>query len=209
MSKCPICDTENAPGVTVCDFCGSELPQESASAAGSQKYYVGIDRVGDDRAAVIQAVEALCKCTFEEARDKIDGEGIVLTNVSKLQAEIACTKLRGAGATASMGSLEENVSAPTSSASSNTKTTNSTASTSGSFLDNPNYGIISIVLTFFFFIVGFVMSLIGMTKSNNESVKKTCRVGVIIGVVAIVFYIVFFSVIGSMVGGAGGGDYYY
>ena len=28
MSKCPICETENAPGVLICSFCGTELPED-------------------------------------------------------------------------------------------------------------------------------------------------------------------------------------
>ena len=135
MSKCPICDTENAPGLTVCDFCGSELPETKkcqacgeeipknaaycpicknladvkpasssfSGGSGVPMYYVVIEEVGDDRQEVLKVVQELCKCSFEEAREIIDSdEGCVYSKVPKLEAEIAVSKLRGAGATATM-----------------------------------------------------------------------------------------------------------
>ena len=135
MSKCPICDTENAPGLTVCDFCGSELPETKKCQAcgeeipknasycpicknladvkpasssfgggnGMPMYYVVVEEVGDDRQEVIKVVQELAKCSFEEAREIIDSdEACVLSEVPKLEAEIAVSKLRGAGATANM-----------------------------------------------------------------------------------------------------------
>ena len=33
MSKCPICETENADGVLICSFCGTELPEEKEAPA--------------------------------------------------------------------------------------------------------------------------------------------------------------------------------
>lgn len=133
MSKCPICDTENAPGLTVCDFCGSELPEtkkcqacgeeipknasycpicknladvkpasSSGVGGGVPMYFVALDDVGEERQDVIKVVQELAKCTFEEAREIVDGDGIVLNEVPKLEAEIAVSKLRGVGATANM-----------------------------------------------------------------------------------------------------------
>ena len=135
--KCPVCDTENAPGLTVCDMCGSELPEtKKCKACGAEipkkaaycpecknladvkpasdyadqdrnmpLYYVGLDYVGDDRQAVIKVVQTLRDCSFDEARDVIDGDGIVLSEVPKLEAEIAVSKLRGAGAKAEMAEV--------------------------------------------------------------------------------------------------------
>lgn len=132
--RCPICDTENAPGLTVCDMCGAELPEmkeckgcgaiipksstycpkckrlsdinpassTSDNTPGMTTYYVGLDYVGDDRPEVIKVIQRLRNCEFEEARDVVDGDGIVLTDVPKLEAEIAVSKLRGAGAKATM-----------------------------------------------------------------------------------------------------------
>ena len=68
-------------------------------------YYVGLDYVGDDRQAVIKVVQTLRDCGFDEARDVIDGDGIVLSEVPKLEAEIAVSKLRGAGAKAEMAEV--------------------------------------------------------------------------------------------------------
>lgn len=135
--KCPVCDTENAPGLTVCDMCGSELPETkkckacgaeipkkaaycpecknladvkpasdyAEPASGMPMYCVGLDYVGDDRQEVIKVVQALRNCSFDEARDVIDGDGIVLSEVPKLEAEIAVSKLRGAGAKAEMAEV--------------------------------------------------------------------------------------------------------
>ena len=36
MSKCPICETENAPGVLICEFCGTELPEEKAAPEATE-----------------------------------------------------------------------------------------------------------------------------------------------------------------------------
>ena len=137
MSKCPICDTENAPGLTVCDFCGSELPEtkkcqacgeeipknasycpicknladvkpasSSGIGGGVPMYFVALDDVGEERQDVIKVVQELAKCTFEEAREIVDGDGIVLNEVPKLEAEIAVSKLRGVGATAGMEEID-------------------------------------------------------------------------------------------------------
>ena len=137
MSKCPICDTENAPGLTVCDFCGSELPEtkkcqacgeeipknasycpicknladvkpasSSGVGGGVPMYFVALDDVGEERQDVIKVVQELAKCTFEEAREIVDGDGIVLNEVPKLEAEIAVSKLRGVGATAGMEEID-------------------------------------------------------------------------------------------------------
>lgn len=138
MSKCPICDTENAPGLTVCDFCGSELPETKkcqacgeeipknaaycpicknladvkpasssfSGGSGVPMYFVALDDVGDERQDVIKVVQELAKCTFEEAREIVDGDGIVLNEVPKLEAEIAVSKLRGVGAAAGMEEID-------------------------------------------------------------------------------------------------------
>lgn len=132
--KCPVCDTENAPGLTVCDMCGSELPEmKKCKACGAEipkkaaycpecknladvkpaddstdytpgmpMYVVGLEYVGDDRQEVIKVVQSLRKCDFDEAREIIDGDGIILTDVPKLEAEVAVSKLRGVGAKAIM-----------------------------------------------------------------------------------------------------------
>ncbi len=134
--KCPVCDTENAPGLTVCDMCGSELPEgkeckgcgaiipknvaycphckaladvkpaSSSTNSGMPMYFVALDDVGDDRQEVIKVVQAIRGCSFEEAREIIDGDGIVLNEVPKLEAEIAVSKLRGAGADAGMEEID-------------------------------------------------------------------------------------------------------
>ena len=134
--KCPVCDTENAPGLTVCDMCGSELPEgkeckgcgaiipknvaycphckaladvkpaSSSTNSGMPMYFVALDDVGDDRQEVIKVIQALRNCGFEEAREIIDGDGIVLNEVPKLEAEIAVSKLRGAGAEAGMEEID-------------------------------------------------------------------------------------------------------
>ncbi len=137
MSKCPVCETENAPGVTVCDFCGSELPEmkkckacgaeipkkeaycpqcknladvtpasNAVTAGGVPMYFVALDSVGDDRQAVIEAVKDICGCDFSEACEIVDGDGIVLNEVPKLEAEMAVSKLRGAGAKAGMEEID-------------------------------------------------------------------------------------------------------
>ena len=36
MSKCPVCETENAPGVLICEFCGTELPEEKAEPSTNE-----------------------------------------------------------------------------------------------------------------------------------------------------------------------------
>ena len=36
MSKCPVCETENAPGVLICEFCGTELPEEKAAPEATE-----------------------------------------------------------------------------------------------------------------------------------------------------------------------------
>ena len=36
MSKCPVCETENAPGVLICSFCGTELPEEKAAPEATE-----------------------------------------------------------------------------------------------------------------------------------------------------------------------------
>ena len=127
MSKCPICETENAPGVLICSFCGTELPEEKEAPA---------------------------------------------TNDTAAKAESAPAA------------------APTS------------APASGSFFDNPNYGIIAIVCTIFLGWIGLVMSILGMTKSTNADVKAKCKIGVIIGIVLIVISvfssIIYAVVLGSM-----------
>ena len=117
--KCPVCDTENAPGLTVCDMCGSELPEgkeckgcgaiipknvaycphckaladvkpaSSSTNSGMPMYFVALDNVGDDRQEVIKVIQSIRGCSFEEAREIIDGDGIVLNEVPKLEAEIA------------------------------------------------------------------------------------------------------------------------
>lgn len=138
MSKCPICDTENAPGLTVCDFCGSELPEtkkcqacgeeipknasycpicknladvkpasSSSGGRGVPMYYVGLDFVGDDRQEVLKVVQEICKCSFDEAREIVDGDGIILNEVPKLEAEMAVSRLRGVGARATMEEIDE------------------------------------------------------------------------------------------------------
>lgn len=138
MSKCPVCDTENAPGLTVCDFCGSELPETKKCKAcgeeipknasycpicknladvkpassslgggsGVPMYFVALDDVGEERQDVIKVVQELAKCTFEEAREIVDGDGVILNEVPKLEAEIAVSKLRGVGATAGMEEID-------------------------------------------------------------------------------------------------------
>ena len=127
MSKCPICETENAPGVLICSFCGTELPEEKEAPA---------------------------------------------TNDTAAKAESAPAA------------------APTSDPA------------SGSFFDNPNYGIIAIVCTIFLGWIGLVMSILGMTKSTNADVKAKCKIGVIIGIVLIVISvfssIIYAVVLGSM-----------
>ena len=127
MSKCPICETENADGVLICSFCGTELPEEKEAPA---------------------------------------------TNDTAAKAESAPAA------------------APTS------------TPASGSFFDNPNYGIIAIVCTIFLGWIGLVMSILGMTKSTNADVKAKCKIGVIIGIVLIVISvfssIIYAVVLGSM-----------
>ena len=129
MSKCPICETENAPGVLICSFCGTELPEEKETPA---------------------------------------------TNDTAAKAESAPA---AAPAPAS-------------------------APASDSFFDNPNYGIIAIVCSIFLGWIGLVMSILGMTKSTNEDVRKKCKIGVIIGIVKVVIsvfgIIIYFVALGSM-----------
>lgn len=207
MSKCPVCGTENAPDLTVCDFCGSDLLEEKNATApdGVHMYYVGIDDIGNDRTAVIQVVQELNNCTFEEAREKIDGDGIVLTEVPKIEAEIAVSKLRGAGATATMEDLdydgaEEFLSDDDSSSA--TPNTPASAPASDSFFDNPNYGIIAIVCTIFLGWIGLVMAILGMTKSTNEDVRKKCKIAVILGIVLVVLSVVIGIIYGVVLGAA-------
>ena len=131
MSKCPICETENAPGVLICSFCGTELPEEKEAPA---------------------------------------------TNDTAAKAESAPAA------------------APTS------------APASGSFFDNPNYGIIAIVCTIFLGWIGLVMSILGMTKSTNADVKAKCKIGVIIGIVLIVISVLSGIIYGVLLGSMGAAD---
>ena len=165
--KCPVCDTENAPGLTVCDMCGSELPEmKKCKACGAEipkkaaycpecknladvkpasdsadyhpgmpTYYVGLDFVGDDRQEVIKVVQTLRNCDFDEARDIIDGDGIILSEVPKIEAEIAVSKLRGAGAKATMEEMGDGYGSSSSSAprrSSSRSSSRSSTSSTGS-----------------------------------------------------------------------------
>ena len=164
MSKCPVCDTENAPGLTVCDFCGSELPETKKCKAcgeeipknasycpicknladvkpanssfgggnGMPMYYVGLDDIGEDRQEVLKVVQELCKCGFEEAREIVDGDGIILNEVPKLEAEIAVSKLRGAGATAVMEEIDYDLDGELANNSGNTSSRTSSARSSSS-----------------------------------------------------------------------------
>ena len=129
MSKCPICETENAPGVLICSFCGTELPEEKEAPA---------------------------------------------TNDTAAKAESAPAA------------------APTS------------APASGSFFDNPNYGIIAIVCTIFLGGIGLVMAILGMTKSTNADVRAKCKIALIITIALVAISVVFSIIYGVVLGAAAG-----
>lgn len=160
MSKCPKCGTHNAPGLTECDFCGAELPEtkqckscgaeipkgasycpscksladvkpaSSSNYTDATMYYVALDDVGDDRQEVIKVVQDICCCDFNKARAIVDGDGIVLNEVPKLEAEMAVSKLRGAGARASMDEIISDVDDILSSTPTPRRTTSSSSSSS-------------------------------------------------------------------------------
>ena len=129
MSKCPICETENADGVLICSFCGTELPEEKEAPA---------------------------------------------TNDTAAKAESAPAA------------------APTS------------APASGSFFDNPNYGIIAIVCTIFLGGIGLVMAILGMTKSTNADVRAKCKIALIITIALVAISVVFSIIYGVVLGAAAG-----
>ena len=210
MSRCPICGTENAPGLTVCDFCGGSLPQEKTTTNTKEhKYYVGLDRVGEDRVAVIRTVQELCNCSFDNACEKIDGDGIILAEVNKLQAEIAVTKLRAAGASATMEDLDYNEGDDFANNQNTTASAPQKPVANTSFFDNSNYGILAIVCTLFFGWVGLVMAILGMVKSTNKGVRKSCKIAIIISIVCVALYIVLLVVYIGFYGALIGSSYYY
>ena len=245
MSKCPVCDTENAPGLTVCDFCGAELPEtkkckacgaeipKKASycpicrnladvkpastvgggvASGVSKYCVSLDSIGDDRQEVIKVVRELCNCSFDEARSIIDGDGVILDEVSKLEAEIAISKLRGAGARASMEEVGDYSSGSSSSNYQGSHTpryssSSSSSSSSARFVDTPMYGLLAIISSIFLGWIGLIICLYGFFKTGDEDVKKKCKIGLFILAGLVVVGIIIAIIAGSAAASAAGSYY--
>lgn len=242
MSKCPICETENAPGLTVCDFCGSELPEtkkcqacgeeipknasycpicknladvkpasSSSGGRGVPMYYVGLDFVGDDRQEVLKVVQEICKCSFDEAREIVDGDGIILNEVPKLEAEMAVSRLRGVGARATMEEIDEVMddilAEEARGGSSKRSYSRSSSSNDGGFVNSSTYGILAIVFSALGGWLGLVLCLYGLFKSSNDDVRKKCKIGLIVLGVVVVLAIVL-GVIAGAAAGSMAGSYY-
>lgn len=230
MSKCPFCDTENQPGAKTCEFCGSDMPEtkickscgaeidKNASFCPSCKkladvdpaastsansdmtaYQVTLADVGNDKPQVIKEVIELCGVDFDGACSLIDS-GVILAAAPKLQAEIAVSKLRNAGASASMQAVDSGTySAPRQSAPTQIAPSNSA-------FDKPLYGTLAVIFSVLGGWIGLLLSILGLLKSNNPVVRKRCKIGLII-LACWVGFVVLLAILGGVVGGgAVGGD---